>query len=145
MGKIVLVGVWLLAVSILDVRYRRVPAFLLALGGVPIVLSAICRCGNEGAACIDILKGMLPGAILLVAAFATGKAGYGDGMVLLLLGMTGGEDMVILLFGLSLFFISICAVVLLGRKKADRNTRLPYLPFLATAWLSSLLILGMKV
>lgn len=78
---------------------------------------------------------MLPGILLLVFAIATQKAGYGDGIVLLLLGMVAGGGKAWLLLGVSLFFVSAASVVLLVLRKAGRNMTIPYLPFLTVSGL----------
>lgn len=129
---IALIAIWLFAISILDVRSRRVPVWLLAFGGVIVALTAR-QCGNVKE-CFDLLKGMGPGVLLLAAAFVTRKVGYGDGIVLLLLGMMS-EGKGAMLFGTSLFLISVFSILLLALRKAKRDTRIPYLPFLAVAWL----------
>ena len=124
--------VWLAIISVFDIKSRRVSVWLLVIGGV-IALPAIrwCCIAREY---LDLLKGMLPGLLFLAVAFFTRKAGYGDGVVLLILGMvTKGK--VAVLFGVSLFLISIFSIVLLTFHKVNRNTKMPYLPFLAAAWL----------
>lgn len=122
---------WLSAVSIMDIRSRRVPVWLLLVGGIPTLLAGVYK-GGEG---YYMLLGALPGILLLGTAFATKKAGYGDGIVLLFLGMGLGGGKSLLLFGVSLFLISVCSLVLLALKKAGRNTGIPFLPFLSAAWL----------
>ena len=77
---------------------------------------------------------MKPGGLLLVTAYVTKKAGYGDGIVLLLLGMALGGDKSLLIFGLSLLLISVWSLILLVFHKAGRNTKIPYLPFLTAAF-----------
>lgn len=132
MWDVSLAGIWLLTISILDIKSRRVPIWLLALGGV-LSLAAIGRCGNAKEY-FAVMKGMLPGIFLLTVAFFTGKAGYGDGVALLLLGMMS-EGKGALIFGVSLFMAAIVSMSLLIFQKVNRNTRIPYLPFLAAAWL----------
>ena len=126
-----LTGAWLLSISIMDVRSRRVPVWLLLLGGIPCLAAEICREGGG----FSIVLGSLPGLLLLATAFATKKAGYGDGIVLLILGVALGYRKSLLLFGVSLFLVSICSLVLLVIRKAGRDTRIPFLPFLSVAWL----------
>lgn len=131
MWNILFVTGWLIVSGIMDVKNRRVPVWMLALGGALTVWAAFCRqCGY-----LEILTGSLPGVLLLLIAFATKKAGYGDGIVLCCLGVALGGEKSLLLFGLSLFLISLCALILLVLRRVKRNTGLPFLPFLAAAWL----------
>ena len=122
---------WLIVSGIMDVKKRRVPVWMLALGGVLAVWAAFCRPSGY----LEILTGSLPGVLLLLIAFATKKAGYGDGIVLCCLGVALGGERSLLLFGLSLFLISLCALILLALRRVKRNTDLPFLPFLAVAWI----------
>lgn len=127
---------WLLACSIMDVRTRRVPVWMLALGGVLCTLSAVIQ-GNGS---LDALRGMLPGILLLLIAFATKKAGYGDGIALSCLGLVLGGSGCLLLFSISLFLTSLCAMALLAVHKVRRDTSMPFLPFLGAAWIIVLLL-----
>lgn len=127
----IIIAIWLVVISIMDIKSRRVPIWLLAAGGT-VALSAI-RCSNAGE-CLGVLRGTLPGILLLAVTFFTGRAGYGDGIVLLVLGMVLKEKGIVL-FGSSLFLISIFSIALLMLRKANRNTRIPYLPFLTVSWL----------
>ncbi|MCM1194280.1 MAG: prepilin peptidase [Acetatifactor muris] len=123
--------IWLVVISVVDIKSRRVPVWLLAAGGAA-ALPAI-QWGSAGE-CLAVLKGVMPGLLLLAAAFFTGRAGYGDGVVLLVLGMVS-KGRTLVLFGVSMLLIAVFAVALLVFRRADRNTRLPYLPFLAVSWL----------
>ena len=127
MWNILLVTGWL----IMDVRTRRVPVWMLALGGVLAAWAVFCQYGGYP----EVLKGCLPGLLLVAVAFATKKAGYGDGIVLCCLGVVLGGERSLLLFGISLFLISLCALILLALRRVKRNTGLPFLPFLAVAWI----------
>ena len=113
---------WLLVSSVMDIRTRRLPVWLLVLGSS---LSAAAVLYQKSGY-FDILRGVMPGLSLLAIAFATKKAGYGDGI--------GGEK-VLLLFGLSSFLLALCSLVLLVFRKVGRNTGMPFLPFLTAAWI----------
>lgn len=126
----VLTMLWLLGISITDIMRRRVPAWMLVPG---CVLAGITMVIQPGAA-RDVL-GILPGVILLATAFATKKAGYGDGIVMLFLGIVEGSGESLLIFAAGLVFAAVFSLILLGLRKAGRNTRIPFLPFLAAAWL----------
>lgn len=122
---------WLLVSSVMDIRTRRLPVWLLVLGSS---LSAAAVLYQKSGY-FDILRGVMPGLSLLAIAFATKKAGYGDGIVLSCLGMVLGGEKVLLLFGLSSFLLALCSLVLLVFRKVGRNTGMPFLPFLTAAWI----------
>lgn len=136
-----LTTIWLLTGSVMDIRKRRVSVWLLLAGGVFAVTVSFLQCIGGEREYVDILKGTFPGLAFLVIAFITQKAGYGDGIVLLCLGILSGGGKSLLLFGLSLFLISIFSLVLLILRKAGRNTRIPYLPFLTAAWLITAMLI----
>ena len=80
-------------------------------------------------------RGAIPGILILVLGAVTKKTGYGDGIALLLVGMLLRDGKIFLLFGISLFLISVSSLILLVFKKVGRSTKIPYLPFLTAAWL----------
>ncbi|WP_276951104.1 prepilin peptidase [Acetatifactor muris] len=135
MWVILPITAWLLTGSVMDIRKRRVPIWLLLAGGIFSAATVILQCMAGGKEFADVLQGMLPGTGLLIVAFVTKKAGYGDGIALLCLGTVLGGGRSILLFGLSLFLISIFSLTVLVTRKAGRNTGIPYFPFLTGAWL----------
>lgn len=114
-------------------KKQKVPLWMLVIGGGLTLLILAYEVVNKEVGYIQILKGTLPGGLLLLIAAATKKAGYGDGIVLLYLGMVSGKSM--LLMGVSLFFISIYSIILLIFRKAGRDYTIPYLPFLAVTWM----------
>lgn len=135
MAESLLTGCWLLAASTLDIRSRRVPVWMLVLAGAFAGLTVVHRCGFTLAEWVEMVKGCVPGAILLILAAVTGKAGAADGIVLSFLGICMGGKVCLAVFMLSLLLISIFSGVLLVLRRVGRNTRLPYLPFLSAAWL----------
>ena len=135
MTETILTECWLLIASIFDIRSRRIPVWMLVLGGSFAVLTAVCRCGFALAEYVEMIKGCVPGMILLLMAAATDKAGTADGLVLIFLGICMGGKSCLAVFMLSLVLISLFSAVLLMLRRAGRNTKLPYLPFLAAAWL----------
>lgn len=135
MAETILMECWLFAASILDIRSRRIPVWMLALGGAAAVLTALCKCGFTLTEYMEMIKGCIPGVILLLMAVITGKAGTADGVVLIFLGICAGGRVCLTVFMLSLLLISLFSGILLAFRRVGRNTRLPYLPFLAVAWL----------
>lgn len=135
MTETILTECWLFAASILDIRSRKIPVWMLVLGGIAAVLTALCRCGFTLEEYVEMIKGCIPGVILLLMAAVTGKAGTADGIVLIFLGICAGGKVCLAVFMLSLLLISLFSGVSLALHRVGRNTRLPYLPFLAVAWL----------
>lgn len=140
MVAIIAVTVWLIMISIFDIRTRKIPVWMLMAGCVCAAPILAVRWSGGVVGYGDVLKGMLPGVLLLVAALGTKKVGYGDGAVLLLLGTAVGGPKSWMLFGISLFFISGFSLALLALKKVKGRTKIPYLPFLAAAWM--LVVMG---
>ena len=128
MAETVLTAFWLLTASIMDIRTRRLPAWMLALGGAAAVMAAVCRCGFTTAEYLEIIKGCIPGAFLLFMGMA-------DGIALIFLGICLGGKTCLAVFMLSLLIISLFSGILLALRRVGPGTRLPYLPFLSAAWL----------
>lgn len=138
MWKMVGVLIYLSALSFMDIRERKVSVAWLAAGAI-----AVCGfflyegtvVGTDGRELITgSLLGTIPGIFMLVVARLTGKAGYGDGLVLILLGISYGYLCSIVILCLSLFLLSLCSVVLLLCRRVKGSTQMPYLPFLTAAY-----------
>lgn len=123
---------WLFGLSVFDVRYRKVPIWLLTVGGVAAAAFLACK-GIAGEGFEEYLCGLLPGGMLLLIAAGTKRAGWADGLMLMILGALLGLGGCVMIMTVSLFLISIFSVILLVFRKVNRNTRLPYAPFLAIA------------
>lgn len=82
------------------------------------------------------LLGAGVGGILLVISFLSrGKIGLGDGYLLCISGFALGVQQNLALLGYGLLFAGVVAVVMLICKKASRNTKMPFVPFLFGAYL----------
>lgn len=128
--KFILVALWLGVLAVADIRRMRVPVWLLAVGGVFVTIVSLIewRTGERNAS--SLLWSLIPGIALMLVAVATKKAGWADGIVLLLLGLFDGFRICIISLVISLFAISAISLALLCLKKVGRDSRLPYLPFL---------------
>ena len=89
---------------------------------------------DAGTLAVQSLLGTLPGLFLLGVARLTPKMGYGDGMVLNLVGLRVGYARCVALLCFSLLLLSLCSVVLLLCRRVKGTTRMPYLPFLAASY-----------
>lgn len=121
--------------SIYDIRKYAVPAVPVLAGLLLSIVYSVSGCLAGSRDWLDILCGLLPGAGMLIVARVTNKAGYGDGIVLMALGILHGfRNSIFLLCG-SLLLLSICSVILLAIKKVKGNSRMPYIPFLGMVYI----------
>lgn len=78
---------------------------------------------------------LIPGAVfLLISLLGKQSVGYGDGMVILLLGILLGISRCVAVIFMGLIFCSIVSIFILLLKKGNRRTKLPFMPFLLAAW-----------
>ncbi len=111
--------------SIWDVRWRRLPVWLLILGLAGGLAVGFLRAGPGLA-----FAGLIPGAVLrLLAAVCPGKIGEGDGWTVMAVGAMGGwiNGLFILEMGLILM---APLVFYYGAVRKQRKKELPLSPFL---------------
>jgi prepilin signal peptidase PulO-like enzyme (type II secretory pathway) len=84
---------------------------------------------------INMLTGILPGAIFCLLARITGKVGYGDGVLLMELGICFGYHRIMLLLCVSLMLMAILSILLLAMHKVKKDTKVPFFPMLAIVFL----------
>ena len=131
----VLLGLFLMILSILDIKEKRISVFFLVCGSVltGILLWFQIRQGSVG--WLEIFLGILPGLFLLAMAWLSKGAGYADGIVLIWLGGLYGYKNGLLFLGSSLFLLALLSIVLLMLRKVKRNSQIPYIPFLTASFL----------
>ncbi len=137
-------GIWqkvgsigILAISTLwDIRFKKIPFYLMAAGILPGLILLGLRFGQStgstfGGKLMETAGCFLPGLFLFLLSFLTErKVGMGDGVLLLIIGAMEGGRITGFVFCWGLFLQSLFAVVLVILKKADRKTELPFVPFL---------------
>ena len=73
----------------------------------------------------------IPGAMFWILSCITGeKIGYGDGWVLIMIGLFTGLWKCFLILMIGLISSSLVALILLAVRRVSRNDRLPFAPFL---------------
>ena len=83
-----------------------------------------------------MIGGSLIGFIIMgISILTKGGIGLGDGGLLCVMGLYVGFYKNLEIFLLALLMASICGIVLLLIKKADRKTELPFVPFLTIAYI----------
>lgn len=135
MWKMFLTVLWLGILAGMDVRRKYVPIWFLVCGGIFVTIVSVYEGleGNLNGA--ELIWSIAPGMVLLTVAVLTKKAGWADGVVLMLLGILSGFHACIFSFTLSMVLISVVSLALLALRKVKKNTKLPYLPFLCAGYL----------
>lgn len=132
MGRVLLL-IYLLILSVFDGRDKAVGVMLIIPGVLAAFGFAVYK-GTHGELLFCML-GLLPGIILEMVSIITRKAGRADGIVLGVVGVLEGYRTGMLIWGISMFFMSVAAVVLLCCRYVKKDTRLPYIPFLCGGYL----------
>ena len=113
--------------AIYDLKYKKVPVWAVLVFGAVVLGYRF----YAGAGIVELLFGLVPGILLLLTAFCTRESiGYGDGMVLCVLGLFLGIKNALAVLGMALFLAALPAGLLLVLKRAGRKTELPFLPCL---------------
>lgn len=116
--------------AVFDGLYRQIPLIVVWLG----MLTAVClqiygAMGETGLPAAAV--SLLPGAGFFLLSFLSGeKVGYGDGWVLLMIGLFLGVYRCFLILLIGLLAESAVAIVLLAFRKIQRDKEIPFSPFL---------------
>ena len=134
----VVVGMLLGLQSFWDVKRRYIPSYITMVGAfMGAVFSAY-----EGRSVRELLMALFPGlAILLLGRITQEAIGYGDGMLIGMLGMFYNLDDVVFIC-MSAFLCSAgisLMMLVIGNKK--RTDTLPFVPFLLIGWIIRFLLM----
>lgn len=135
MWKFVILSLWLGILAVVDLRWKRIPIWLLTVGGIIVTFVSVNRYIQEIKNTVELVWGLVPGLLLLLMAVATRKAGIADGIVLLLLSIPLNYRECIVSFVLSFLIMSLVSLFLLVLHKVKGNSKLPYLPFLLVGYM----------
>lgn len=127
----IVVGTILVIGTVFDIRKRRLPALFLMGAGV-LGLGFFLK---NGTLWKEHMLGLGLGIFLLAYGFLTKEQiGYGDGIILAITGFFLKNRENIFLFSMALFFAACFSILLFLKKRVNKNTRLPFLPFLLAAY-----------
>lgn len=107
------------------------PLILVVVGVVTAFGASLYQIGNGTISIFEAGLSLLPGVFLLLISFCTReKVGYGDGLILLAIGLFTGFYQCFLIVCISLIISSVFGLLLLVFRKADKNSEIPFVPFL---------------
>lgn len=119
--------------TITDIKNRTIYTAISFLFGA--VGMAFFFCG-EKKDMFSLAGGILVGMyVLLFSVITKGAVGFGDGLVVLALGIwMGGEKILFVLMG-AFFLVVLTGMIGIAAKKLNRKSELPFVPFLTVSYI----------
>lgn len=129
----IIVLIFLVPASVWDLKKKGVPKKYLFIWGITafVYLFLTSIIGKSTESLINAFWGVIPGLVGLFLAYVSREQiGFGDGWVLLLMGLLLGAYMVLSILFMALLVLTIVSIILLATRKAKRKTSIPFIPFL---------------
>lgn len=118
---------------IADLRSRQFYVFPVIIGSI---LLSLVQLFCKEATILDILLGVIPGMVIwFFSRWSQGAIGEGDAFVISGLGMVIGWQSVCAVCLMACLMCACIGICLLIVRKAGRKTELPFIPFLAAAFI----------
>lgn len=130
-GRIIFL-IYLGILAVLDMRSRKIPVRLLLFGGIG---TAVYQCFQRIIPWELCLSGAaIGGVFLLISKVTREEFGYGDSLLILILGISIGvwNLVSVLVISFSLSAIVSAGALVIG--KFQRKTAVPFIPFLVTGY-----------
>ncbi len=126
--------------TVIDIRHRCVPAVILAGIGLGAALYQLFTRRTDGWL---ILGGILTGlGFMLLSRLTREGLGYGDSLLILILGIYLGLWRLLAVLGTAFFLLLLVDLPLLAARQMSRTLRLPFYPFLTIGCLTLFLAEG---
>ena len=133
----IVVLVFLVLCTYFDLRSKQIPVRLVTV--FAFLVGLICFMERDFISW-DYLIRILPGLFFLIISFITKQAlGYGDGVIIVLIGLLADVQIMITFVLIALLISAVTSIFILLFKKGNRETKLPFMPFLLVAWCICLL------
>ena len=123
-----------------DIKRRQISLFPMLIASAFIVFFSLISY-TQGMGWIDRVYGAGIGTLLIVISLVTnGQIGMGDGFLFIIIGFGIGfwNSFSVLIY--SLIFVCIGACYLLGIKKKQKKTEVPFVPFIGLGYISLLIV-----
>lgn len=133
--RVILNGSLLAFCSLDDIRYKKIKVFYPLIWGC-----AGCLIHMASGNYFLFLSGCLPGITLLALSWITGGAiGAGDGLIVAVMGMLDGFQKSLLVLFWAMAGVSIMGGVMIAAGRWGRKKKVPFVPFLLTAYVGVML------
>lgn len=125
-----LLFLFLAVCAVFDSLYRQIPLAVVWVGMLTaVILQIYGAIGETGV--FEAVVSLTPGLVFFLLSFFSGeKVGYGDGWVLLMIGLFLGAYRCFFILFVGLLAESVIAIILLVFRVIQRDRELPFVPFL---------------
>lgn len=136
-----LFGIYLLILSVVDLKKRKFPLWVLLLGIAAAIFLGVFEKGTEYFNNQDLWLGVICGIFFLAVSWLTHeKFGFADSIVILGVFLSVGYERGMVCVTIAFFIAGAAALLLLIRRKAGRNTELPFLPYLFAGYITGVIL-----
>ena len=129
---IIIVAIELCTLAIWDIWKRQLPIVLLMLVTITVLIQ--CFMGS-GSVLSSIGGGLVGGAFLLLSKLSKEALGYGDSLLILIIGVQLGFWSLLECLTYTMFFLGIISLIYLVIKRGRRQVTIPFIPILAAGYL----------
>jgi len=138
-----LLAVVMIIGAVIDIKKREIPIWVFVMLGITALTGSIWC---EGYEFYKMAAGIMPGILLLGLARVTEQSiGYGDGIVLAEIGCMMGAGVCMIILAGALALAGVFSIGMLIIKKVDKRYRIPFIPFLTTAYIVVLCLQGRQL
>lgn len=132
------IGLMLCIQSYWDIRYKEIPSIVSAVGGI----LGVCIWYQTDKSIVGMILSLIPGILCLLCGRISKEAiGYGDGIVICVLGMYYTLEELLVIGAVSISAAGIYGLVLLVLFHKDVRYEIPFVPFLLFGWFIRIMII----
>lgn len=134
----IILNLYLVVGAIKDIKEKRVSFSYLYIGIMISIGFIILQYQQKELRWYHTIFSCLPGLFFLLYGKCTGgKIGYGDGLVLIMMGICHSYQRTWFIWCLAIVFMTLFSGFLFCIKRVSRNTKIPFLPFL---WMADFIL-----
>ena len=123
------------SVDFVSDRYSLEESILILLA-IAVLCQVLC---SKGEFRMMVAGGLCGGVFLFLSWFTQESFGYGDSILILILGiLSGGWNLLWILFA-AFLIASVYGGIMIARKKYTRKNSFPFIPFLTVAYLGGMI------
>lgn len=128
--------------AVMDIQYRSIPGWMLLIEGIMVLIYRVLF--TEGSIYIWAAGGVVGFVFLFVSRWTREGIGYADSITIFLLGIFLGIWELLAVLGTAFLLSGLTAMLCMVVKHWSRKKTMPFLPFLAAAYLITWAAAGIR-